>query len=101
MDNILFNIIIALIPVILTVATYYGKGYINALKEKENLANLIVIARMAVRATEQVWNSYDSEIKKKKAMESLEKMGIDLTVEQMDILIESAVKELKAQGVIK
>lgn len=101
MNDLVFEILMGLIPIILTVATFYGKRYISTLREKENLANMIVLAQISVKAVEQLWNGVDSKTKKEKAIDYLQKMGVDLTALQMEMLIEAAVKQLKTDGVIK
>ena len=95
MNNFTFEILNALIPIILTIVAFYGSRYIDILKSKEELAKAIIIAGMVVKSVEQVWKDIPGDKKKEKALLLIEKMGVSMSLEQLDVLIESAVKEMK------
>ena len=94
MNNFTFEILNALIPVILTIVAFYGSRYIDILKSKEELTKAIIIADMVVRAVEQVWKNVSGEDKKRIALGHLRKLNISITEEQLDLLIESSVQKL-------
>ena len=95
MSEFAFDILNALVPVFITLLAYYASRYINTLKNKEELAKAIIIAGMVVKSVEQVWKDIPGDKKKEKALLLIERMGISMSLEQLDVLIESAVKEMK------
>ena len=95
MSEFAFDILNALVPVFITLLAYYASRYINILKDKEEFSKAIIIADMVVKSVEQVWKDIPGDKKKEKALLLIEKMGISMSLEQLDVLIESAVKEMK------
>ena len=88
------QVVLLSIPLILTVATFYVSKAINVWQEGKDLSNLILIGQIVVKSVEQTWNGISSELKLKKAIELMRKMGIDGTDEQLTTIIESTVKHL-------
>ena len=95
MSEFAFDILNALVPVFITLLAYYASRYINILKDKEEFSKAIIIADMVVKSVEQVWKDIPGDKKKEKALLLIERMGISMSLEQLDVLIESAVKEMK------
>ena len=102
MDEKLFSLILAIIPVLGTIITVF---IIPLIKEKigaEKLAKYEYWADLAVKAAEMLWTETGhSEDKKQYVVEFLTNMfnkkKVVITEEQMNILIESAVKQLKME----
>lgn len=95
MNEFAFMILNALVPVLVTLLAYYSTRYINILKNKEELSNAILVANMVVKAVEQVYRDIPNEEKKEKALLLIERMGVTMSLAQLEVLIESAVTELK------
>lgn len=95
MNEFAFMILNALVPVFITLLAYYTSRYINILKDKEEFSKAILVANMVVKAVEQVYRDIPSEKKKEKALLLIERMGVTMSLAQLEVLIESAVKELK------
>ena len=102
MDERLFQIVLAIIPVLGTIITVF---IIPLIKEKigaEKLAKYEYWADLAVKAAEMLWTETGhGEDKKQYVVEFLTNMfnkkKVVITEEQMNILIESAVKQLKME----
>lgn len=102
MDERLFQIVLAIIPVLGTIITVF---IIPLIKEKigaEKLAKYEYWADLAVRAAEMLWTETGhGEDKKQYVVKFLTNMfnkkKVVITEEQMNILIESAVKQLKME----
>ncbi len=100
MDNQLFNIILALIPVLGAVITYFIVPYIRTNIDAAKLAQYKEWAGLAVKTAEMLWRETGhGEDKKTYVVNFLTDMfnskKIVITEEQMNVLIESAVKEMK------
>lgn len=102
MDERLFQIVLAIIPVLGTIITVF---IIPLIKEKigaEKLAKYEYWADLAVKAAEMLWTETGhGEDKKQYVIKFLTNMfnkkKVVITEEQMNILIESAVKQLKME----
>lgn len=102
MDERLFQIILALIPIIGAIITTF---VIPLIKEKigaEKLAKYEHWAGLAVRAAEMLWTeSGKGSDKKKYVVDFLNnifnKKKVVITEQQIEILIESAVKQMKLE----
>ena len=100
MDDRLFQIILAVIPVLCTILTVY---IIPLIKEKignENLAKYEYWVNIAVKAAELIWvETGHNEDKKQYVIDFMNKMFNSkktvITEEQLNALIEAAVKQLK------
>ncbi|MFG6358951.1 MAG: phage holin [Acetatifactor sp.] len=100
MDSRLFEIILALIPVLGAVITYFIVPYIRTNIDAARLAQYKEWAGLAVKTAEMLWRETGhGEDKKAYVVNFLTDMfnsrKIVITEEQMNVLIESAVKEMK------
>ena len=102
MNEQLFQIILALIPVLGTVITVY---VIPLLKEKignEKLAKYEYWTKQAVKCAEMIFKEAGMGADKKAYVvkflnEMFNKKKVVITEEQLEILIESCVKEMKLE----
>lgn len=106
MDEKLFDLILVLIPVIGTILTSYIIPLIKEWIGNEKLAKYEEWASMAVRAAEMMWTeSGMGENKKAYVVKFLTDMfnkdKVVITEQQIEILIESAVKQLKLEENLK
>lgn len=100
MDNRVFELILALIPVLGTIITVFIVPYIKEKIGTEKLAKYKYWTSMAVKAAEMLWTGSDMGEDKKdyvvrflNSMFNKNKEVID--PKQIEILIEACVKELK------
>lgn len=88
------TVLIALVGVLTKEAVKYlkEKGVIAQISQHKELAGL------AVQMTEQVYKDFDGDMKKEKAIKAfqkaLEQKGISLSLTDIELFIESAVKEM-------
>ena len=106
MDDRLFKLIMALIPVIGAIFTYFVIPYIEILIGNENLAQYKEWANMAVKCAEMLWTESGMGADKKAyAVQVLNEMfnknKVVITEEQLNILIEAAVLEMNRNKVSK
>jgi LL-H family phage holin len=99
MNDRLFDLILALIPIICTILTVYIIPFIKAKIDNENLVKYEEWVNMAVRAAEILFiGSGKGSDKKAYVVKFLTDMfnqnKITITEEQMNILIESAVQQM-------
>ena len=102
MDDRLFQIILAVIPVLGTILTVY---IIPLIKEKignENLAKYEYWVNIAVKAAELIWvETGNGADKKQYVIDFMNKMFNSkktvITEEQLNALIEAAVKQMKIE----
>ena len=99
MNDRLFDLILALIPIIGTILTVYIIPFIKAKIDNENLVKYEEWVNMAVRAAEILFiGSGKGSDKKAYVVKFLTDMfnqnKITITEEQMNILIESAVQQM-------
>ena len=102
MDDKLFALVLALIPVMGTILTVY---IIPLIKEKignEKLVKYEYWADIAVRAAEMLWKeSGKGEDKKAYVVDFLNNMfnkdKVVITEQQIELLIESCVKQMKLE----
>ena len=102
MDNRLFQIILAVIPVLCTILTVYIVPYIKAKIGTENLSKYEYWVNIAVKAAEMIWTETGHGTDKKQyVVEFMNNMfnskKIIITEEQINLLIESAVKNMKIE----
>ena len=100
MEDRLFQVILALIPILGTILTVYVIPYFKELIGNEKLAKYQEWAEMAVKAAEMIFNEKGMGADKKEYVvkfltEQFNKNKVVITAEQLDILIESAVKQMK------
>lgn len=88
-------IIKVIIPIIGAILTYLIIPFIKAKTTKEQRDELYFWVRVAVSAAEQIYKEKGKGIEKKEyVIRFLSSMGINLTIQELDVLIEAAVKEL-------
>lgn len=99
MNEILFRLILALIPVLGTIITAFVIPYIKEKIGTEKLAKYEYWASMAVNAAEMIYSETGMGKSKKEYVVNFlsnlfNKNKVVITTEQLDVLIESAVNEL-------
>lgn len=95
MDEGLVKIILAIISLLGTIVTVVLVPYIKSKTTAEQRENMYTLVMLAVQAAEQIFNKPGSGRQKKEyVINYLYSRGIKLTVEDIDLLIEAAVKEL-------
>lgn len=93
MDNYqILNVVLAIVSIVVTgILIPLVKTKIS----KDKLEKAVTTAEIVVKAAEQIFNGPgQGVIKKKYAIEYLKKSGLNLTDDEINALIESAVKEL-------
>lgn len=100
MNEVLFKIILALIPVLGTILTAVIVPYVKEKLGNEKLAKYEYWASMAVNCAEMIFKEQGMGKTKKEYVinfinEMFNKNKVVITEEQIEILIESAVKEMK------
>lgn len=100
MDNRLFQIILAVIPVLCAILTAYIIPYIKAKIGTEKLSEYEYWVNIAVKAAELIWiESGHGADKKQYVIDFMNKIfnykKTVITDEQLNALIEAAVKQLK------
>lgn len=75
------------------------KKYFDDKGISQKLEQYDYLAEIAVRAVEQIYQNEDGTTKKQKTKEfivgSMDNLGLDITPQQLDMFIESAVKRVK------
>lgn len=102
MDEKLFQIILCLIPILVTIITSFIIPFIKEKIGTEKLAKYEYWANLAVKAAEMIWTeSGCGKDKKQYVVDFLNNMfNKDKTViteQQIEILVESAVKQMKLE----
>jgi len=100
MNEGLFNVILTVIPVIGAIITYFVIPFIKSSVNEKQLAQYKEWAKLAVKTAEMLWKeSGRGEDKKAYVIGFLNDMfnknKVVITEQQMEILIEAAVKEMK------
>ena len=100
MDQRIFDLIIAIIPVLGVILTSFIIPYFKEQIGNEKLNKYQEWANMAVKAAEMIFTEYGMGAEKKEYVvkfltEQFNKNKVVITEEQMNILIESAVKSMK------
>ena len=100
MNENLFNIILTIIPVIGAIITYFVIPFIKSSVSEKQLAQYKEWAKLAVKTAEMLWRETGhGEDKKAYVISFLNDMfnknKVVITEQQMEILIEAAVKEMK------
>lgn len=100
MDKRLFEVILALIPVLGAIITYFIIPYIKTNISSAKLAQYREWATLAVKTAEMLWRETGQGDEKKAYVvqfltDLFNSKKIVITEEQMNVLIESAVKEMK------
>lgn len=102
MDDKLFALVLALIPVMGTILTVYIIPFIKEKIGNEKLAKYEYWADIAVRAAEMLWKeSGKGADKKEYVVDFLNNMfnkdKVVITEQQIELLIESCVKQMKLE----
>lgn len=102
MDERLFQIILLLIPILGTIVTSFIIPFIKEKIGTEKLAKYEYWASVAVKAAEMMWvESGCGKDKKKYVVDFLNDMfnknKVVITEQQIEILVESAVKQMKLE----
>lgn len=88
-------IVKVIIPILGAILTYLIVPFIKQKTSKEQRENIYFWVRIAVNAAEQVYREKgQGKLKKEYVIEFLTNKGINMTIEELDVLIEAAVKEL-------
>lgn len=99
MSEEMFRIILLVIPVVCAIITGYVVPFLRTKISNDQLAKIEYWAKKVVECAEQIYKHGDNETKKKFCFNFVEKMNNTfdwgLSPEQINILIESAVNNLK------
>lgn len=103
MNDTIFKLLSTLIPILATIITSFIIPYIKARIKAENLDELVKWIKYGVQAAEMIFNGKQSGATKKEYVihfitDFLNKKQFVITRKQLEILIESAVKELNITG---
>lgn len=103
MNENLFEIISTVIPVLCAIITYLFVPYIKASIDSEKLSQYKEWTALAVKTAEMLWTETGHGEDKKSYVSAFlnhmfNKKKTVITEEQLNILIESAVRELKANS---
>ena len=96
-------IVKVLIPLLGAIITYLIVPLIKQKTTKEQRENIYFWVKVAVAAAEQIYKEKgQGKLKKEYVVDFLVSKGINITIQELDILIEAAVKELNmAQEALK
>lgn len=102
MNDTLFKVILSLVPLLCTIITCVIVPFVKSKFTTEQLNQIYTWASYAVKAAEMLWTESGKGTEKKayvvKFLTSMFNKDKEvITEEQMDVLIESAVKELKLE----
>ena len=88
-------IIKVIIPILGAIITYMIVPFIMKKTSKEQRDEIVAWVKIAVRAAEQMQEAGLIDIPKKAyVLDFINKKGFDITLKELDMLIEAAVKEL-------
>ena len=96
MMNINIDIIVkVIIPILGAIITYLIVPFIKQKTTKEQRENIYFWVRVAVQAAEMIYKEKgQGKLKKEYVITFLQSKGINITMQELDVLIEAAVKEL-------
>ena len=102
MNEKLFQIILALIPILGAIITGFIIPFIKEKIGAEKLAKYEYWAELAVKAAEMLWTEAGCGAEKKQYVvnflnEMFNKNKVVITEQQIEILVESAVKQMKLE----
>jgi len=94
--NINIDIIVkVIIPILGAIITYLIVPFIKQKTTKEQRENIYFWVRVAVQAAEMIYKEKgQGKLKKEYVITFLQSKGINITMQELDVLIEAAVKEL-------
>jgi len=88
-------IVKVIIPILGAIITYILVPYFKTITTKQQRDNIYFWVRIAVQAAEMIYQEKgQGKLKKEYVVEFLISKGINITFEELDVLIEAAVKEL-------
>lgn len=88
-------IVKVLIPILGAIITYILVPFFKQKTTKEQRDNIYFWVKIAVGAAEQIYKEKgQGKLKKDYVIDFLTSKGINITIQELDILIEAAVKEL-------
>ena len=83
------------IPILGAIITYLIVPFLKQKTTKEQRENIYFWVEVAVSAAEQIYKEKgQGKLKKEYVIDFLSSKGIKLTIQELDVLIEAAVKEL-------
>ena len=96
MDNGIVQIILAVMTLLTTIITVVFGPYMKAKYSEIKRAEIEGFIDKAVKTAEQILKLYDPDGTKRKAfvLEQVNKKGFKITEDELNIIIESAVKDL-------
>lgn len=88
-------IIKIIIPILGAIITYLIVPLVKQKTTKEQRENIYFWVKVAVTAAEQIYKEKgQGKLKKEYVVDFLVSKGINITIQELDVLIEAAVKEL-------
>lgn len=95
MNDYLVQIVLALIGILSAVVTPVAIQYLQSKLTQNKLTELKFWVKLAIGAAEQTFtNEQSGPLKKQFVIDFLNKKGISISVEELDIIIEACVREL-------
>ena len=93
--EVFVRIVLGVISILGAIITYMVVPYLKSKTSKEQRETIMFWVSVAVSAAEQIFNERGMGAEKKKfVVEFLVEQGIKVNLDELDVLIESAVKEL-------
>ncbi len=93
--EVFVRIVLGVISILGAIITYMVVPYLKSKTSKEQRETIMFWVSVAVSAAEQIFNERGmGEEKKKFVVGFLVEQGIKVNLDELDVLIESAVKEL-------
>ena len=93
--EVFVRIVLGVISILGAIMTYMVVPYLKSKTSKEQRETIMFWVSVAVSAAEQIFNERGmGEEKKKFVVEFLVEKGIKASLDELEVLIESAVKEL-------
>lgn len=88
-------IVKVLIPILGAILTYLIVPFLKSKTTKEQRDNIYFWVKIAVGAAEQIYaEKGQGKLKKEYVVDFLVNKGVKITIQELDVLIEAAVKEL-------
>ena len=82
-------------PILGAIITYILVPWIKQITTREQRENIYFWVKVAVAAAEQIYKEKgQGKLKKEYVVDFLVSKGINITIQELDVLIEAAVKEL-------
>ncbi|WP_077369726.1 phage holin, LLH family [Anaerosalibacter sp. Marseille-P3206] len=88
-------IVKVLIPILGAILTYLIVPFVKSKTTKQQRDNIYFWVQVAVGAAEQIYaGKGQGKLKKEYVITFLQSKGINITIQELDVLVEAAVKEL-------